>query len=154
MDATQRIPNEQPESELTSLLASLAKTRATLEELKAEKKALVDEFENSKNYLDLKSQIAVHEEFAETFSKFVRDGALKAKTLPQGVTVKTFKEALVLDGEAAREWCFENFKPAMKIDEKILKGAIKDGLVPASIGKVVEEKRAQIASDLSSYLGG
>ena len=47
----------------------------------------------------------------------------------------------------------ENFTPALKLNEAVLKAAAKNGTVPAEIVTVIEQPKVYIDSDLSQFLG-
>lgn len=64
------------------------------------------------------------------------------------VTVKMFTTVAIPDEAAAREWCFINFRPALKFDAKTFEKAVKDGAVPAVLASTQDEPRAQIATKL------
>jgi len=66
-----------------------------------------------------------------------------------GVEVKIFT-VVDYDEKAAREWCFTNLRPALKLDKTEFEKMAKSGNV--EIAQVRTEPRAQIASDLDKML--
>lgn len=64
------------------------------------------------------------------------------------VEIKIFTEAEIIDMVVAREWCFDNLRPALKVDGKVLgKYAKEFGDVPGV--EVKETPKVQIASNLN-----
>jgi len=68
------------------------------------------------------------------------------------IAIKIFSAVKILDESAAREWCFANFRPALKMDTRIFEKAVKDKSVPIELATVSDDPRAQIASDLGEHL--
>jgi hypothetical protein len=68
--------------------------------------------------------------------------------LPPQLAVKQFTVVEIPDPSQAREWCFNNFRPALKLDTKVFEKAAKDGSIPAELALVSKEARAQIATVL------
>lgn len=81
----------------------------------------------------------------ESLSLYSVDGDKKPH---DAVQVKIFQVVSIPDENAAREWCFTNFRPALKLDAKTFEKAAKDGTVPEGLAVVTEEPRAQIAAKL------
>lgn len=69
-----------------------------------------------------------------------------------GIEIKAFTTANIVDLQRAREWAMTNYTPALKLDTKAIEKAGKDGLTPDGLVVIETEYRAQIASDLRNYL--
>ena len=153
MDYTDRIPNQEYQTELGAMLARLAEARQHFDKVKSTVTAIREVFENSPAWKLAKSELEEAGSELDKFDAMVRSTALTTKeALPKEIVVKTFKEVIIPKSEDARQWCFDNMKPALVLDKKIFSDIVKKGLVPQEIAHVEEEKRAQIAQDLSKYL--
>ena len=143
---------------MDELIKELAQARAAAANAKENLKQLEAELLNNPVYIQLKetaseiadtvSQMEEHIK-AEAKTQFALDGNKKPHA---AVTIKMFSTVSILHEPTAREWCFSNFRPALKLDTKTFENAVKDGNVPIDIATASEEPRAQIASDLSKYL--
>ena len=58
------------------------------------------------------------------------------------------KQELIDALAAAREWCFTNFRPALKLDTKTFEEAVTDGQIPNTIAQSDTEARVRIAKQL------
>lgn len=72
-----------------------------------------------------------------------------------GVEIKVFK-VVEYEELAATMWCQSNAPTMLKLDAKRFERFVKEDIlnIPAHVAKVVEEPRAQLASDLSEYEEG
>ena len=69
-----------------------------------------------------------------------------------GYEIKTSSVVAIQDEQAAREWCFTNFRPALKLDVKSFEKAAKDGNIPAELALVYDEPKVFIKSCLDDFL--
>ena len=69
-----------------------------------------------------------------------------------GYEIKMSTVVTLMDEPHLREWLFENFRPALKVDTKVVEKAAKDGTIPAEFAEVKEEPKVYVKSDLSSFL--
>jgi hypothetical protein len=157
MDYLDRVPNTEPVNKLDAYLTALASERNRVAELKAKVEAervtallnsnfhqLLDELEHAKKNESM---------FYDEIKKIALERTAKGQTLPNAVTVKNFKKVVLCQSvEMMREWCIDNLPGALLPDFDVLGGAVKLGIVPDEIGFIVEEKRAQVAQDLSEWL--
>jgi hypothetical protein len=92
-------------------------------------------------------------------SEAALDAALREYALKQYLTdsnkhphekveIKKFTVVEIPNAEAAREWSFLNFRPALKLDTKVFEKAAKDGSIPTDLVCIIEEPRVQIATKL------
>lgn len=153
MDYLDRIPDEK-DDDFEGMLRGLAYARNEVNKTKEELRALLTEFQNSPEYKRLSSFLEVASVSEQMYDDLIREEALRTnKALPKEIVIKNFKDVAIFDKNRAEEWCVANFRPALTLDEKVFKSIVKNyAIVPAEIAKVVEEKRAQIAKDLSKYL--
>lgn len=49
-----------------------------------------------------------------------------------GFEIKIMKSVVIPDIPKAVEWCLSHFTPALKLDEKIFKSAVKSGTIPGT----------------------
>jgi hypothetical protein len=64
------------------------------------------------------------------------------------IEIKNFTVVEIPNAEAAREWSFTNFRPALKLDTKVFEKAAKDGSIPVDLARIIEEPRILISSKL------
>lgn len=143
----------------TDLLKQLAKAREDYETHRTAANEMIEKVKNSPDYQHLKFQRDIAQTLVENLEADIKAAAQVRYTVDQnkkpgnGIEIKIFKVATILDPDRAREWCMTNFRPALKLDETMLrKAAVDGGTIPASVVTVTEEPRAQIASDLSEFL--
>lgn len=155
MDYLDRVSSREPEDRMAAFLMALAAERKRGAEL-AEKAR--EEFERALGESNWHQLVAEREHakqneqmFYEEIKKLALEQESKGLTLPKEVKVKTFKKVTLATLDKTTEWCLKNLPSAMKVDESVLSDAVKIGIVPSEIGWVEEEKRAQVASDLSRY---
>ena len=156
MDYLNRVPDKEPEDKLTAFLTALAAERKRVKVLQEKVKAERERALRESNYYQLIDELAFAQNTELSFYDSIRDIALfRAENnydLPEEVKVKTFKKVVLShDVETMRKWCITNLPGALLPDFDTLAGAVKLGIVPSEIGYIEEEKRAQVASDLSKY---
>lgn len=146
------------DEKLVTLLKALQAARLGAEEAKARKNKILEEAQLSEAYQLAQADIGSLTNSAEIIGKeieilclpqFKADGN---KHPHEAVTIKEFDVVAIANETAAREWCFTNFRPALKLDNKVFEKAATDGSVPAELATVTKEARVQVASDLSKYL--
>jgi hypothetical protein len=144
---------------MKELLTLLAKARQLEELTKLAKKDAVAEFEASPYFQAL--QVNHAEAVAKTnelTEQLKQDGIaiydLDGEKKPShgGFEIKMSTSVSIPDETQAREWCFQNFRPALKLDAKTFKDAVKDGNIPPELGSVEVEPKVYIKSDLSKFL--
>lgn len=156
MDYLNRVPDSEPVDKLEAYLTALAEERKRVQELREKVKAEKERALLESNYHQLVGELIHAQSNEQMFYDSIRDIALfreqNGYTLPEEVKVKTFKKVVLgHDIEAMRKWCIGNLPGALLPDFDTLEGAVKLGIVPNEIGYIQEEKRAQVASDLSKY---
>jgi hypothetical protein len=156
MDYLDRVPDKEPVDKLYAYLTALAAERERTAELKAKVEIEMQNALINSNYYQLKGELDHARKNEQMFYDGIKEIALertaKGQALPDAVTVKDFKKVVLSHSiEMMREWCIDNLPGALLPDFDILSGAVKLGIVPEEIGFVVEEKRAQVATDLSQY---
>ncbi len=144
---------------MNELITKLAQSRRSLVELVEEKEELLaSAIAKIPGYENLLTEITKTKESIESIEKQIRDSAVQDfrvrgnKRPHDAVQIKVFQIVSVVDEPKAREWCFQNFRPALKLDTKTFEKAAKDGSVPSDLVVCEEEPRAQIATDLSKYI--
>ena len=144
---------------MIDLLKSLAKARRLEELTKLAKQDAVAEFEASPFFQAL--QVNYAEALAKTneLTEQLRSDGMdiynldgEKKPSHGGFEIKMSTNVNILDEGKAREWCFQNFRPALKLDPKTFKDAVKDGNIPPELGSVEVEPKVYIKSDLSKFL--
>jgi hypothetical protein len=143
--------NREPDTKLVELLESLAGARQEVAVLSEQAKQLHEKALEDSGYNALKRKVELAKNAETLFYEAIQALAPLKTELPDEIKIKTFKEA-VFDAPKAREWSFKNFTPALILDEKTFGKAVKEGHIPADIGKVIETKKVQVAQDLSKYL--
>lgn len=142
----------------TDLIKKLAEKRKKLEGLKAERAAMLLAVTETPKYKGLDETVKTLARQLDETDADIRKIALdeyatyQNKKPGNGIEIKVFKVATILDPDRAREWSLHNFTPALKLDESAFKKAAIAGTIPPTLATVEEEARAQIATDLSEYL--
>ncbi len=139
-------------------IKELAQARASLAYAKDKARILEAELLSNPVYVQLKGTIQTIADTISQMEESLRAAALESFALDgnkkphPAVTIKMFSSVKIANEESATEWCFANFRPALKLDAKIFEKAAKDGNVPSGLVVVGEEPKAQIATDLSEYV--
>ena len=145
---------------MKELLTLLAKARQLEELAKLAKKDAVAEFEASPYFQALQvnhaEAVAKTNELTEQLKQdgiavYTMDGEKKPEHGGYEIKMSTvvtmnFEEPVI------REWCFANYRPALKLDMKLVEKAAKDGNLPPDFSSVSEEPKVYIKSDLSKFL--
>jgi hypothetical protein len=143
-------------------IRKLACARESKEVVKIAMKKMIDDVTDKPEYkaLEAELQTAMKEELEATsevqlaaLAEFESTGRTDKHPHPT-ITVKEMSKVEVLDMEKSREWCFENFKPALVLDDKAFKemaGTFR-GRVPSELIAYTTEYKATIARDLTDYL--
>ena len=140
--------------ELDNLVKQLQLARNRQEVAKAERDTLLEQLQATPEW---KEKYAAHEEvktLVENLETDIKEMAVAEyktsgnKKPHEAVQIKLFSTVDILNEAAAREWCFLNFRPALKLDTNTFEKAAKDGSIPAELATVSEEPRAQIATKL------
>jgi len=139
---------------MDDLLNNLKKAREELGKIKEAQKQRLDAFQQSQEWTVLQLARLGYETDIVNFEAEIKDAALADYATTQDkhprseIEIKLFKVVDILNDVAAREWCFLNFRPALKLDTKTFEKAAKDGSIPAELATVSEEPRVQIATRL------
>lgn len=141
------------EKDLSALLYDLQLLREKSAACRAAKKIIIDEAQATTAYIEADAAQQEADEAITTLDAKIRSMALDLHALcaelPEGVKVKKFKVVEIADENKAREWCFTNFRPALKLDTKAFEKASKDGNIPHELATVKDEYRAEIATKLA-----
>lgn len=143
---------------LNSLIIQLAEARQRSEDIKLGMRLMLDSVINTPEYKefesDLNKSMAAEFELRSQIDELaLLDYDANGNKKPHAaVTVKEFHEIELLDDGAIREWCFDNYRPALNFDPKLIINAAKDGLIPTKFFKSNISYRPQVSKDLSGYL--
>ena len=137
---------------LETMLAQLKDARNRKELAEATGKELLARFQETEAWQNSQASRAFASTEVDTLESEIRQVALSLyeenAELPKAVTVKWFRAVKIASEEKAREWCFTNFRPALKLDNKTFEKAVKDGSIPVELATVSKEAHAQIATQL------
>ena len=139
---------------LDKLLEDLKVSRQRAERARAEKTELVQKFQQTPEYTSLDLELKFADEAKDRLENELRQFALNQylddnnKHPHPKIEIKIFKFVDILNEGAAREWCFLNFRPALKLDTKAFEKAAKDGNIPPDLAALREEPRVLISSVL------
>ena len=145
---------------MIDLLKSLAKARRLEELTKLAKQDAVAEFEASPFFQALQvnhaEAVAKTNELTEQLKQdgidiYNLDGEKKPEHGGYEIKMST-KVTMNFEEPVIREWCFSNYRPALKLDMKLVEKAAKDGTLPVDFSSVSEEPKVYIKSDLSGFL--
>ena len=132
----------------------LKQAREEADELKKKSQALLNLALLNPEYVDALNAARKSAEYVQELEGHIHHEALSSfrldgnKSPHDKVAVKMFKVVEPYDDVAAREWCFLNFRPALRLDDKTFEKAAKDGSIPDELATVSEEPRVQIATKL------
>lgn len=135
-------------------LQALKFEREKLADAKTKKAALLAALEASPEWKDAVTQIAFSENEVNKLEAEIREEALDefkatgTKKPHESVQVQFYSIVKEYNEAAAREWCFQNFRPALTMDTKTFEKAVKDGQIPDSIAQSDVEPRVKIATKL------
>ena len=144
---------------MKELLARLAKARQFENLCVLARKDALAEFEASEYYQTLMVQAAEAQKDVIMFTEQLKEEAiskfgidLDKKPEHGGYEIKMSTVVSLTNEPKLREWLFENFRPALKVDAKVVEKAAKDGTIPADFAEVKEEPKVYVKSDLSKFL--
>ena len=146
------------DEKITGLLHDLYLARNGEERAKIEMDTLIEQVKQMNAYLQARDAATEYEnevgEITQTIQALcLAQFAADADKHPHSaIEIKEFDIVTVRSQPAAREWCFNNLRPALKFDSKVFEKFAKTGNVPAELASVTKEPRVQIASDLSKFL--
>lgn len=139
-------------SELETLLDQLKEQRDQAAYMRDAKNKIIKDAQETEAYKQADEFKQKADEEVTRLESQIKQMALDlhgmAAELPERVTVKMFTVVPEYDKNAARDWCFTNFRPALQLDTKTFEKSVKDGNIPAEIASVTKEARAQIATKL------
>ena len=145
---------------MKELLARLAKARQFENLCVLARKDALAEFEASEYYQTLMVQAAEAQKDVILFTEQLKEEAiskfgvdLDKKPEHGGYEIKmSTKVTMNFEEPVIREWCFANYRPALKLDMKLVEKAAKDGTLPVDFSSVQEEPKVYIKSDLSKFI--
>ena len=145
---------------MKELLARLAKARQFEDICVLARKDALAEFESGEYYQSLMVKAAEAQKDVILFSEQLKEEAISAygvdlekKPEHGGYEIKmSTKVTMNFEEPVIREWCFANYRPALKLDMKLVEKAAKDGTLPVDFSSVSEEPKVYIKSDLSGFL--
>lgn len=135
-------------------LQALAAAREAVELAKAEKYKMILAFEESPAYKAVLETLAAAESEATRLDEEIRAEAIAefkatgTKQPHEKVSIALYSIVKPYNEAAAREWCFSNFRPALKLDTKAFEKAVTSGQIPESIAQSDSEPRVKIAKQL------
>jgi hypothetical protein len=141
-----------------ALIVSLAMARAKKDDVKNAINKIQQAMYASPAYKSLECdlQSAVQEEAnaleAVQTGAFADFNVTGEKHPHEAITIKEYNMCEIIDLEKAREWCFDNYRPGLSIDERAFIDLAKKKRVPEEFIKSYSQFRAAIAQDLSAYL--
>ena len=144
--------------QLTQLLHDLHSARIGADEANVAMKLLIEQVKLSDVYKDAQEDAWQCLADTATLTQLINQASLAQfaadanKHPHEAVTIMEFNVVTIPDPEEAREWCFDNFRPALALNFKVFEKAVKEGMVDAEIATVTKEARVQIAQDLSKFL--
>jgi len=138
---------------LETLLAQLAEARKASAETREAQRRMLEVVKNMPEYQRADETINETNTLITQLESEIRSLTLmlydEGETLPEQVAVKWFTVVTQYDSQAARDWCFNNFRPALKLDNKMFEDAVKKNLVPHDLAISTKEARVQIATKLN-----
>jgi len=143
---------------MNELLHDLYFARLKFQELKLKEKELKAKFENSVEFCDIMRQEVEETGHINSIEKQIEQAGMDkylvdaVKTNP-GYVVKETKKVVLKNVEYLREWCIHNFRPALKLDEKMVNDAAKTGAIPQDYFELFNIPQLQISSNLSEFSG-
>ena len=144
---------------MKELLARLAKARQLEEVTKKARQDALAEFEASEYYQTLMVQAAEAQKDVIMFTEQLKEEAISAygidldkKPEHGGYEIKMSTVVNMTDNSGLREWLFDNFRPALQVDKKMVEKAAVDGTIPEQFVEVKKEPKVYVKSDLSSFL--
>ena len=146
------------DEKLTDLLHDLHYARIGTDEANIHMKSLVEQVKLSNAYKEAQEVAWQCMAATASLTQLINQASLaqfaadKEKHPHSAIEIKEFDIVTVRSQPAAREWCFNNLRPALKLDVKVFEKFAKTGNVPAELASVTKEPRVQIASDLSKFL--
>ena len=138
-------------------LKALAFARQKAEQASAKRKAMLEAFKNSPEYLEVVDAETFETDLVERLENTLRAEALGQYTNDNnksatGYKIKTVKHIEIPAPEKVKAWCLTNFTPALKVDTKAVETAAKSGSIPADLVRVEDQPQVYIDSDLSQFL--
>jgi hypothetical protein len=139
-------------NDIDFLILSLHRERQRLNEAKAAKREMEEEFWSRADYILEADEIERTSKLITALENEIRTLALDGNQHP-AVAIKHFM-VLDYDKHAAIDWASKHLPEALALDTKFfeqhVKAVYKIGACP--VVTIREEKRAQIATDLSKFL--
>ena len=142
---------------ILNTIKALAEARREAEQASAKRKAMLEAFKNSSEYLEVVDAETFETDLVERLENTLRAEALGQYTNDNnksgtGYKIKTVKRIEIPDPEKVKTWCLINFTPALKVDTKAVETAAKNGNIPADLVRVEDQPQVYIDSDLSQFL--
>ena len=144
---------------MKELLERLAKARQFENLCVLARKDALATFEASPFYQALLEQAADAQKDVILFTEQLKEEAiskygvdLDKKPEHGGYEIKMSTVVEMTDTSGLRDWLFDNFRPALQVDKKMVEKAAIDGNIPAQFVDIKKEPKVYIKSDLSSFL--
>ena len=144
---------------MKELLARLAKARQFENLCVLARKDALAEFEASEYYQTLMVQAAEAQKDVIMFTEQLKEEAislygvdLDKKPEHGGYEIKMSTVVEMVDNAGLRDWLFENFRPALQVDKKMVEKAAVEGTIPDKFVDVKKEPKVYLKSDLSKFL--
>ena len=141
---------------LDNFVRQLAEARKSYDEVKAQADDMMANFKETAAYKETvllkeqaSSEVASLEESIRTIA-MTQYQVDENKHPHENIEIKVFPVAKLIKEKIGglKEWCFLNFRPALKLDTKVFEKATKDGSIPAELATVSEEPHVHIATKL------
>ena len=144
---------------MKELLERLAKARQFENLCVLARKDALATFEASPFYQALLAQAADAQKDVILFTEQLKEEAiskygvdLDKKPEHGGYEIKMSTVVEMTDTSGLRDWLFDNFRPALQVDKKMVEKAAIDGNIPEKFVDIKKEPKVYIKSDLSSFL--
>ena len=144
---------------MKELLARLAKARQFEGLCVSARKDALAEFEASEYYQTLMVQAAEAQKNVIMFTEQLKEEAvsqygvdLDKKPEHGGYEIKMSTVVSMTDTTGLRDWLFDNFRPALQVDKKMVEKAAVEGTIPEKFVDITKEPKVYVKSDLSGFL--
>ena len=144
---------------MKELLERLAKARQFENICVLARKDALAQFEASEHYQALMVKAAEAQKDVILFTDQLKEEAISAygvdldkKPEHGGYEIKMSTVVEMVDNAGLRDWLFENFRPALQVDKKMVEKAAVDGTIPEQFVDVKKEPKVYIKSDLSKFI--
>ena len=144
---------------MKELLARLAKARQFENLCVLARKDALAEFEASGYYQALLVQAAEAQKDVIMFTEQLKEEAisqygidLDKKPEHGGYEIKMSTVVEMTDTSGLRDWLFDNFRPALQVDKKMVEKAAVEGTIPEKFVDIKKEPKVYIKTDLTKFI--